>query len=546
MESNVLSQITKAVQKTGDSALIQMTEAADKKLKEPFFPKVVIISDGTNIYGKKEIIDVICACIAGQAEILGDYIGIGQLGERTKFCLCMKYGAGAVSEEVFTIGEQQYYKVDAAFEEDFLKKADVAWVCGFDSADIDASVIEDADVVLLLTNAVMALSQQEKEWLRKNVPVSFYGRQVIVSLYGKHYLNTAKDFEIVCQNTEAVLKGFDANIRFCPELLSAWKTAESLLTSETAVLETLHKKAVVEHYLTHAKRRVEELVKLSDMDAGRLKATAEKLEDERKNVEMSGRMMMESTLENMYRNLLVQIVSAADKYSGEAYESIRAHIQAADNVEQEVAAIQPYLEAVWKHFECEISARFAQKQDEISWELERQMEQDCQNVADVMKLEAGVELFGQLGYPLPDAAYMPDDEEDRKRRSKMISKGLMIASIALAFVNPVWGLAAFAGTQFFQRSRNEHSEQLRQRILGGLFQECNTVKEQVIARITQVIEETKERSKQNICKVYSDVMDNLMKSVMDSIEQINVMKEQQEQLRRIADEEIPDVRKHLQ
>lgn len=56
-----------------------------------------------------------------------------------------------------------------------------------------------------------------------------------------------------------------------------------------------------------------------------------------------------------------------------------------------------------------------------------------------------------------------DMDESKSKKNKMISKGMLIASIALAFVNPLWGLVGVAGTSAFNLSKSLSANKVDQK-----------------------------------------------------------------------------------
>ena len=533
MNSDILSKISKKITETDDQKLECIIGAAESKLKEPFFPKVMLVS---NDYGRQEILDLMrheCS----QSEMLQECLP----DSGRPFWVTLSFGKPDVTEESSSIGEQEYTKITAAVEWDFLKTANLVWLCGFDFSSLNMSLIEDADVIVLVTNATMALPQEEKDWLRNSVASSFYGEQVLISLYSRSHVNTKEDYECLHKNVNMVLNGLDSKIGFYDDLFSVFAAAAKLL--QTTVSEEKHKKMVIKNCLNCIEQRVSELLKASNLDTEKLKTAIEKMERERKDIEMSGRLLMESSVENMYANLKNQIVDAADRYNEDAYNSIRDRIETTKNVEQDVDSIHPYLKAVWENFENEIKAKFAAEQDKISGDLERQMEQVRSSLVRMLDLGEGSELMQHLGIAAGSVAYTGNpDEASKKSHAKLLSKGLMLASIALAFVNPVWGLAAFVGTRFFQRSRENSSEDLRRKVLDELHGECSSIKEKVVEQITAVIAEAKENSKKNIGNVFSEMIDSMMDSILNFIEQIKKLQKQEELLQAIVSGEIPAIR----
>ncbi len=533
MNSDAFLKLSDKMKGTGDQVLSGMIKSAESKLSEHFLPKVMLITNG---YGRQEIYRLLCN-ESSQSEILQEY-----LPEIDRpFYVTLNYGKPYAQEELASSEEGEYIKITATIEWDYLKGAEFAWICGFDMSNLKTSMIENMDGIILVTNATMALPQEEKDWLRNVFRSFWYGERAIVSFYSRNLVNTKEDYEALSKNVNTMLQVIDSRIGFCEDLSSIFDTAGKALWED--VTEEKHKNMVIKNCLRGMQERASELLKASKVDTEKLKAAMDKLERERKDIELSGRILLESTLENMYADLKNQIIEAADQYNEDAYNSIRNRIETTKKVEQDVDSIPTYLKAVWGNFENEVKVKFALEQDRISADLEHQMETICNRLLHMLDLEEGSELMQQLSMEVGFTAYTMDaNDAPRASREKLISKGLMIASIALAFVNPVWGLAAFVTTRFFKRSRDNNSEDLRRKVLDELYGECSSIKEKVVEQIAAVIDDAKKNFAKNIGNVYSDMINSMIASIVHFMEQIKQLQMQEELLWAIVEEEIPAIR----
>ena len=87
------------------------------------------------------------------------------------------------------------------------------------------------------------------------------------------------------------------------------------------------------------------------------------------------------------------------------------------------------------------------------------------------------------------------------------------SSIALAFVNPLWGLAGVAGTSVFTLSKNKDLDEAKAKALSALPNECNSIRRSVERQIEAAIEKAKKEHWDDVWKVYSEVLDNLMSAI---------------------------------
>lgn len=119
------------------------------------------------------------------------------------------------------------------------------------------------------------------------------------------------------------------------------------------------------------------------------------------------------------------------------------------------------------------------------------------------------------------------------------------SSIALAFVNPLWGLAGVAGTSVFTLSKNKDLDEAKAKALSALSNECNSIKRSVERQIEAAIEKAKKEPRDDVWKVYSEVLDNLTSAIFRYMEQIKAAKEKTGILLRILDADILEAKTNL-
>ena len=170
--------------------------------------------------------------------------------------------------------------------------------------------------------------------------------------------------------------------------------------------------------------------------------------------------------------------------------------------------------------------------------MEQQIFSDCKKMVDILEVGSFGETINISTASLLSDISFGDMDESKAKKNKMISKGMLIASIALAFVNPLWGLAGVAGTSVFTLSNDKNLDEAKAAVLSALFNECNSIKRDVESQIEAAIERAKKESCDNVWKVYSKVLDNLMAAIFRYMDQIKAAKEKTGILQSVLNNEI--------
>lgn len=488
MEKQIWENMTAMIQKTQDSDLEQLLNEIESLLKKEHLPKVLLIS---NSNGK----------------------GIVQ---KTKEML---YG-------IFDMAEVEL----------------PVW-CGDDFEQCRPEEIADCDAVILFTNATMALPQQEKEWMKKTAASYFGGDRFSIALYHKELLNTKSDWQELREMIEGITGTIDKNITLLNDDREIAARIQSLIHGGEAVRDKRHR-AVIRYGLGLLSEKIQLQLQLGNIDIENLRKNIEKVEKKRKDVELAGKITVENIIENFYTDMKNQIFDAIDRYNEEAFSSIYSGLSAAKDVKGTAGKIPLYLETVWKSFEEKICKKMEEEQAGIAGELEKQITADCGVI--IGQLELSENFKGMLQREVTGSGeYLETDADDNGDRIQMLSKGMMIASIALAFVEPVWGISALIGSRVWKNYKENDVEAYRRKVLENLYGECNDIKQKIIVQMNGAILQTKESSKNNISRIYSEMIETLMQSIFHAIENIDRIQEHCTVLEEIMKEDIPKIQETL-
>ena len=535
MKEHILNTIREKVAGIGDSEPLRMIDEAEARLSGPYAPKAVLVS---NMYGRQSILEFIGAG-SGQKDLISRCIP----EPNEPFLLVLRYGALNVSAEQAMLGDLDFLAIVVSMEWETLDGVELRWYCGIPFPLLGIHETGDAGAICLISNATMALAQDEREWLQGVGLRNRSGSQAVISLYNRSAVNTQDDWDSLIQDLSARAKSIGADIKICPSTDAAITAV--ITASKTDAAEKSWKRMQALNALDGVEERIRILLRASNTDLEALQKASDDMKRERKRVELSGRVICEGTVENMYTELRTQVSDAIDQYNSDAYDSIRKRIETTKDVERDAQSIQPYLQAVWGNFEREIGVKLAAEQETIATELQRQIEQDGIRLVEMLGIGGAIIYSGTIspaGVPIVDAT---EPKAGKEKQEKMIVRGMLIASLALAFVQPVLGLSALVGSQAYQHYQKVNHEDLRRQILNDLYSQCEQIKTQALERILGAIETAKTASKKNIGDVYSRMLEEITAPALETVERIGTIRKQAGELQELLEHEIPAVRNSL-
>lgn len=495
-----------------DPCVSQIISNVEQELIAPFFPQLLLIAPPPS---RKEIVRTL-----GNFIEFSDYFIDNLEKVDNNFIVSLKYGK-QWDERRSDDGDFAMWEISIPWIS--LADMSILWVCTSSTANIPKQHIIHSDRIVLATNASMAMTQEEKSWLKGIRQTFFSDEAITVSLHNIQSLNTKADVDDLSKALNKLVAGYGNNTRFVSDFSTALRGQFEGINLQK--LKDNREKRMLLACIEELENYIRGQLALSGVDVDRLNEAVRKVEEKRKEIAFAGKFILISTIENMYSEMKNKLISAADKYSDDARESIRSRIVVTKAIEQDISRIAPYLKSVWANFEKEIGKYVASEQEQIASILEQQISSDCKKMVDLLDAGSFDNAISISTAPsLPDITFGDIDGLNSKR-NKMVSKGMLIASIALAFVNPLWGLAGVAGTSAFNLSNNKNLEEARAKVLLALPSECNAIKHSVEKQIEAAIERAKEESCENVWQVYSEVLDNLMKSIMQYTDQIKAAKE---------------------
>lgn len=518
-----------------DSQMIQIVTNAEQELNKDFFPQILIVSNSS---ARKEIIESLGNLI-GSTNIVLDYLA----NEESEYIVRLQY-ADDWNINGFDDINESIDAVNISIPWVTLQCVNILWAWGSSLKNIPNNLIINSDKILLVTNATMAMTHEEKEWLATLRESIFSDEPVTVTLCNKLAMNTQEEIDDLCASITQKIARYGENTKFDDD----FGIALSNLTENINVehLQSQRKKRILRACFDNLEDYFNIQLRLAEVDIDKLNESIKEIEAVRKNIEFSGKFGLTSTIENMYAEMKNKIISAADRYGDDVYKSIRSRLTVSNTIEKDINNIVPYLKTAWENFEREIGKHMASEQEQIASVLEQQITSDCERMVDNLEVSS----FGEtMDISTADIIFshisIGDMDDSKVNKNVMISKGVLFTSIVLAFSNPLWGLVGVGANVYLSNNNKNNLDKAKANVLSALSNECNSIKYGVERKIENVIEKAKKESCDNILKVYSDVLDSLMVVMSGHMDQIKAAKEKASILQSVLNNEILEAKANL-
>ncbi len=535
MYQTVLSSLLELANKSQEETLQAMAAEAQVTMTTaetlPFH--VVVASSGYERTCVLQQLSGYCPAISTATDYLP--------GQEQPLQLVISYGQPEIQSDTGLYGKVLLRKLHLYTEDEWLKNRQVTYWSGVDFAQLNQEVYQMADALVLVTNATMALSTKEKDWLRSLVP-QYGGDRIAVLLSGQQMVNDPEDLTTLYDTSRIILGTIHQDI----QLIEQVQGLETVIAVKEASMEPVKKRrqqTVLQVATTQMTQLLQQRLQMGEIDQSALATQVEKMGKERKSIEAAGRFMVCSTVENFYDQLRLHMLDAADQYFDEAYKSICGRIKASKIVAEDVELIEPYLKGAVANFQRQLEEKLSTAQATLCEEIQQQILEDCKSLATLVPLAQSMTAFAYSTSNTIGASQTTGDEA--RRQEKFLSKTLLVASVALAFANPVWGLGLFVGSKIYFKTKSKNQEDIRQMALQQTAILCGETKKQVCTQVESAMEQTKQTTKAQMEACYAQALQQTVDAIESAVRQLQSIGQRQALLQQMVSQDLPALLKHL-
>lgn len=530
MNLELLNALENEVYKTEDGNLIKILEGSKVKLSKEHSSNIMFVSDR---FGYNEIAGILKQEYGIKID-LSEYID-----DNIPHMITYTYGKSSIESEQIAVNEMfSYDKITVPCKAKAISECDISVFISSDISRVPNDTFTEADEIILVSNAVMALSMQEKNWL-KEISTVFDTGSISVALYNIGKLNTFDEKTELFENCKQILNKADGNITFLDDACEALIMIEPVITKKDNYAEK-RRAVIVKCLIDELNKQSKVLLEACSVDLGVLNGQIEEIEKKRKDIEATGRMVVENSISNLYGELKNTIVASADEYNEGLYKSIRSRIETSSDLEKDIGHISAYLKHSWEIFSDKVNELAAEKNSKISETLASQIEADCEAISEMIDLS-------YIKCNLSDIDKISVNVNAHKAEleatinEKKIKKGVVAASIGLAlFVNPIFIVPAFVVPSILKK-RSASVDEIREKVLSELFPECVKIKNNVLKQIQESITETENEAKENIKGIYSQSIEGLIKTLETTVDKVSKAQNKKDIFENIVNSLLPKV-----
>lgn len=420
-------------------------------------------------------------------------------------------------------------KIIHTLSNSFLKKTDITLCNEIHKKDIWQEIFENTDFLLLSTNATMALPLEERNWIDSYVLPFFSGERFSVIVNNSGILNSDEDREAMFEFVENYLDKLDEKIEFYKESVSITERINYMLENQEHA-KTLRIKNILNNLFANFKELVEDLLNSADINISTSAKAIKQLESNRKELEAAGRVTAENMVKNIYSDFKFKAIESIENYSDSAKNSILKKVEKSNDIEALSQDIEPYLKSVWKTYEIHFSKKISQAREYAVERLIKQVEMDTDRIINNLDAET-VELIekaihGADTWKTPDFYGMGVGENSREDFVKKTVKGIMLTSVPLFFVNPVYGIVTLIGSQIYKRSQKSSILEEEKRLVSESVEKyCEELKKIITVSIIDGLDNEADECRSNIKIAYASLIDLLIKEIQSYSAKMEVVRE---------------------
>lgn len=432
---------------------------------------------------------------------------------------------------------------------EFLKDADITIWNGIHTPNGWQELLENTDILFLSMNATMALSSTEREWINTCVLPLYGTQQFAVILNRMDLVNTESDCEELRKSIKSRLGKFGEGIKIFEDI-TALKSHVSNSIINSSKLNELRLRRIMLNLVSSLKTNIGKLLNDVDTNIATAENATKLLENSRKELEAAGKVAAENTVSNIFADFKFKAIDSVEEYSDTAKNSILKVIRSASDLDSVSENVEPYLENIWKNYDVQFSKKMSEAREEAIRRLMKQMEFDTDSI--IKKLDiATIELIEKIIFDsnIPNIPLSSELEANVSTRAKSVTKtvnGMILASVPLFFLNPIYGFASLAGSLIYKRSQKTSIlEDNRKQLAESVEKYCDEIKMAAKVSVTEGLENEAAECQKNVMEAYSSLIDLLIDEIQKYANRIKAISEKRVILETALNEQLPDMINNL-
>ena len=439
-----------------------------------------------------------------------------------------------------------------AFPCNTLKNMRLILVVNKYNSDIWRAIVDEADAICLRTNATMAMSLDEKQWVKNVINERFGTDNFAVWIDNLNILNNDEELNGVLEGVKLALQILNVN---SPCLKSAKEAADFIMSLENDSLVATREKRIVLNLLKDCSKEIEKLLAINIEEPDKIQKAVADLEASGKRLEISGQISARTIYSNELNRLENSVQESTRDYINQMKNNITDKINKSpdDKLEELSQQIERYVNRVLEYYITEISDSVNKDLQDIYEKVFLQMEMDTE--ALYAQLDDGTVniirssfknsitpngiLFEGISKPISNDGFEEYNSIDALKKQ---TKSTLLIGIPLAFVNPFVGITVIAGSGIVGGMSIKNAEkEYRNELINQVSVICGNSLSALSDSIEKGFNSAKEESVKRITNAYKDIINVLIKQIKDLAEQQKMIEAQRDKLEVINKVTIPEL-----
>lgn len=414
---------------------------------------------------------------------------------------------------------------------------------------------EEIDIACLVINATMAMTQLERNWLRECGQPLFGTNEPVIATVGMNLLNTQEEVQAVNDAINGGLRrlGMSTQVFDSPTEAMAWMDD---FLNDPAV-QAGRSRRVAANSLTELTERTKAFMSTALIGSSAIDNAVGKLEEQRKSLQTAGQLASESILFNELTRLKVMASESVRDYGQRMVGNIKSQVETypLEQLRGMDAEINQFIVGSWDAFLAKVAETTEGELQKVSARLTEQMEADAGNMIAALDEPTQRALYGAITFapsyaqraenmpvraPLEFSGVNINQMTQQLRRE---TRGMMLVSIPLLFVNPLFAVGSIVASKFIGKFRTDSElKNARADMAKQIENLCAANSEVVVQNVEASFDRQIQEGSQNVRAAYNNLINRLEN-------ELNGMKAQQGQkteVKRFLEEQLQSVIPSLQ
>ena len=396
---------------------------------------------------------------------------------------------------------------------------------------------EEIDIACLVINATMAMTQLERGWLKECGQPLFGTNEPVIATVGMNLLNTQEEMQAVSDAVNSGLRRLGMSTRIFDSPMEAMAWMDAFLNDPAVQTDRLAR--VAANGLTELTERTKAFMSTALIGASAIDEAVAKIEGQRKTLQTAGQLASESILFNELTRLKVM-----------ASESVR------DYGQRMVGNIQSKVETYpLEQIRAKVAETTEGELQKVSAKLTTQMEADAGELIAALDEPTRRALYGAIAFapsyaeraenmpvhaPLEFSGVNINQITQQLRRE---TRGMMLVSIPLLFVNPLFAVGSIVASKFIGKFRTDSElKNARADMAKQIENLCAANSEVIVQHVEASFDRQMQEGSQNVRAAY----DNLINGLEGELNRMKAQQGQKAEVKRFLEEQLQSVIPSLQ